>query len=146
MVVDREEAELGTGQRPQLLVGDALEAALRVLHHDDGVDAEHVRAEGEAAQDVLGDAATGVADDVRLAEVEAERREDVDASVHARDDGEVTARTGVGDVRSRRGVGVVRVEQASDLGHAVCLGAPPASLQLERPWSRTDPQYGEGLA
>ena len=49
---------------------------------------------GEAAQHVVGDAPAGVADHVRLAEVQAEHGEHVDAGVHAGDDGEVPARRG----------------------------------------------------
>jgi len=35
-------AMIAAGERPELLVRHAGEAALGVLHHDDGVDAEHV--------------------------------------------------------------------------------------------------------
>ncbi|MEZ5179131.1 MAG: hypothetical protein R2746_12905 [Acidimicrobiales bacterium] len=79
MVVDREEAEVTPGDRSQLLVGDPLEAAARVLHDHHGVDAEEWLDRARLRSFVVGGAATGVADDVGLAEVQAERREHVDA-------------------------------------------------------------------
>jgi hypothetical protein len=42
VVVNGEEAEVGTGLLAELLVGDTGQAALGVLHDDDGVDAEHM--------------------------------------------------------------------------------------------------------
>jgi hypothetical protein len=88
-----------------------------VLHHDDGVDAEDVGRQRQAAQHVVGDPAAGVADHMGLAEVQPEGGEDVDAGVHAGDDGEVAARSGIGDVGPRRGVAGVGGDEAVDLTH-----------------------------
>jgi hypothetical protein len=52
-----------------------------------------------------------------FAEMEAENGEYIDASVHARDDGQVPARAGVGHICTSRGVSLVGVEQAHDLRH-----------------------------
>jgi hypothetical protein len=49
--------------------------------------------------------------------VQTERGEHVDASVHARDDGEATSGTSVGDVGASGGVRGVVGEKAIDLGH-----------------------------
>ena len=81
--------------------------ALGVLHHHRRVHAEDAAREREAAQDVLGDPSAGVADHVGLAEVQAQHGEDVDAGVHARDDGEVATGPGVRDVGTCGGIGLV---------------------------------------
>ena len=52
------------------------------------VGAEELLADDERADDVIGHEAAGVADDVRVARPQAERLLDVEAGVHARDDGE----------------------------------------------------------
>ena len=117
MVVDREEAEIGAGARAQLLVGDSGESALRVLHDDDGVDAEHVARERQAAQHVVGHPPACVADHVRLAELQTERREHVDAGVHARDHREVAGRARVGRSGALDRMGLVGGQEPCYLGH-----------------------------
>ena len=105
--------------RLQFLVRHSGEAALGVLHHDDGVDAEHMDRQRQTAQHVVGHPTTGVADDVRLTEVQAKGREHVDASVHARDDGEPPTRSWISDVCPCGGVPLVGLEQPADLCHAI---------------------------
>ena len=56
------------------------------------VDAEQVRREHERAQHVVGDAGAGVAEDLRVARLEAEHSQRLDARVHAREDGEPLGR------------------------------------------------------
>src|SRR5205085_9344074 len=80
--------------------------------------AEDVARQRQAAKDVGGDAPAGVPDDVGVAEVQAEDGEHVDAGVHAREDGEVSARAGVVHVGARRGVALVGGEESADLRHA----------------------------
>ena len=108
------------------LVRHAGDAALRVLHDDDRVDAEHVARQRQAAQHVVGDPPAGVADDVRLAEVQTEHGEHVDAGIHAGDHGEPAQRLGVAEVSAGRGVARVGAEEAIDLVHvgAILAAAP----------------------
>ena len=92
VVVEGEEAEVGASDRAQLLLGDPGKTALGVLHDDDRVDAEQVDRHRQAAQHVVGDPASRVADDVGVAEVQTEGGVHVDAVVHARDHGQPAAR------------------------------------------------------
>src|SRR6202012_1944178 len=94
VVVDRVEAEVGPGHPAQLLVALPGQAALGVLHDDHRVDPEDVGGQGQAPQDVVGHPAAGVADDVGLPQLQAADGEDVDAGVHAGDDGQVEAGPG----------------------------------------------------
>ena len=86
--------------------------------------------QGQAAQDVVGDPPAGVADDVGLAQVQAERGEHVDAGVHAGDHGQVPARSGVGHVGAGGGVALVGGEQPVDLSHACWRAARPELSNL----------------
>ena len=88
MVVDGKETEVGPGERTQLLVAHSGQAALGVLHHHRGVHPENAARKSQAPQHVVGHPAPGVADHVGLPEVQAQHGEDVDACVHAGDDGE----------------------------------------------------------
>ena len=109
MVEDREELQVGAGGLTELLVGDAGETALGVLHHHDGLGAEHMRGDRQAAHDVGRDAPPGIADHVGIAEVQPEDREHVDTGVHAGDDGHLAARALVVDLSAGGGDGV-RIE------------------------------------
>ncbi len=117
MIVDRKEAQVRAGERLQFGIGDAGQSALRVLHDDGGVDPEDMAREGEAAQDVVGDPSTCVADHVCFPEVQAQGGEHVDAGVHAGDYGQLTARAGIGHVGSGRGVATVGGQEVVDLRH-----------------------------
>ena len=74
MVVDREEPNSAPVRLSQLFVGHSGEAALGVLHDDDGVDPEHLARQRQAAQDVIGDSAAGIANDVGLTQDAARAR------------------------------------------------------------------------
>ena len=89
VVADRQECEIGAGPFSQVVVRRSCEAAVGVLHDDHCVDAEHVTRHGQAPKNVIGHSSPGVSDDMGLTELQAERGEDIDTGIHARDDGEV---------------------------------------------------------
>ena len=68
----------------ELVLGGSAQAAAVVHHHDDLLGAEQALGGAERADRVVGDQAAGVADDVRVAALDPEHREQVDARVHAR--------------------------------------------------------------
>jgi hypothetical protein len=63
--------------------------AVGVVDEDDLAGAQQALGDRERADLVVGDDAAGVADDVRLALVQAEDAVDVEPGVHARDHGDV---------------------------------------------------------
>ena len=72
----------------EAVVGDQLQATIGVVDEQDLLRVEAPLRNRERADHVVGDDAAGVAQDVRLAVLEAERGEDVESRVHARDDRE----------------------------------------------------------
>jgi hypothetical protein len=94
-------------------------AAVGVVDQDDLGGAEQPLADGQRADLVVGDHATGVADDVCLALVEAEHAVDVDPRVHAGDDGDALRRRQGERAGEVRGVVGVVGEQVVRDGHGV---------------------------
>jgi hypothetical protein len=123
VVVDRVEVEVGTDERPQAFIVVLGHAAVGVLDQGDVTDAEHVHRHGQRPEDVLGQPGAGVAQDMRLAEVEADHVEGVDARVHAGHDGQLAARHGrqVPDA-VRSGVSLVGREKGRRGVHPPILG------------------------
>ena len=74
------------------LVGEGEHPAVRVVDEDDLAGAEQPLADRQRPDLVVGHDAAGVADDVRLAVVQAEEAVDVEPGVHAGDDGDVLRR------------------------------------------------------
>lgn len=87
-------ADLQLQLAPEVL-GEAEQAAAGVVDQRDRAGAEGALADGEGADGVVGDDAARVADDVGVAEFQAERREQVEAGVHAGDHGDLLDRAGV---------------------------------------------------
>ncbi len=83
----------------EVVVGEGQHAAVGVMDQHDLGGAEQSLADGQRADLVGGDHAAGVADDVGLAFLDAENAVDVQACIHAGDDGYVLAR------RQRQGTG-----------------------------------------
>ena len=75
---------------PEVL-GDDSQAAAGVVDEDDAAGAQRALADGQRADDVVGDHAARVADGVAVAELQAERGVQVEAGVHAGDDGDAAA-------------------------------------------------------
>ena len=73
----------------EVVLGGVAEAAALVHDHDDVLGAQQALGCAEGAHGVVGDEATGVADDVGVAALEAEHREEVDARVHAGQHGDL---------------------------------------------------------
>jgi hypothetical protein len=117
VIIDWEEVEVGTSPSSELLVRRARVSAFGVLHDDHRVDAEHVTRERQAPKHIVGHSASGISDDVSLTQTQSERREHIDARVHARDDGESSARAWVGDVRTSGRISLVVGKQATQLSH-----------------------------
>ena len=67
----------------------------RVVDEHDGAGAQRALADGQRADGVVGDHAAGVADGVAVAQLQAERLVQVDAGVHAGDDGDLQDGPGV---------------------------------------------------
>lgn len=121
MVVDGEKTQVGASQPSEFLVGHASKSAFRVLHHNDGVDAQNVTRKSEAAKDVVGDPPARITYDMGFAKMKAERGEHVDPRIHACDDREPTGWVSVGHVDMRRRVFLVGGEELSDLSHAASI-------------------------
>ena len=75
----------------EAVVGERLHAAVGVMDEHHLARAEPPLGYGQRADHVVGDHAAGVAQDVRLAIAQAQGGEDVQARVHARDDGQAAA-------------------------------------------------------
>ncbi len=122
--------------RPQLVLGVRRHRAACVWHDQDPLHAEHMYAEHERVQRGLRHATTGVAEDLRVARLEAEHAQRDDARVHAGDDRD----TGVGDAVETaqfEGIGKphVRCQQVVELtSHArhVREPGPPAVVFFGR--------------
>ena len=71
-----------------------IQAAAGVVDEHDAAGAERALADGQGADDVVGDHAAGVADGVAVAELQAERVVQVEPGVHAGDDGDLAVRGG----------------------------------------------------
>src|SRR5215208_3878638 len=76
----------------ELVLGCAVEAAALVHHHHYSLGAEQALGGGQGADCVVGYEAAGVADDVGVAALQAEHREQVNARVHAREHRDPAAR------------------------------------------------------
>ncbi|NYJ05606.1 hypothetical protein GGQ55_001884 [Geodermatophilus daqingensis] len=105
----------------EVLVGEGQHPAVGVVDEDDLGRPEQPLADRERADLVVGDHAAGVADDVRLALVEAEHAVDVEAGVHAGQDGDVLGRRQGERAGEGLGVAGVVLEQFVGDGHG---GAP----------------------
>src|SRR5215208_3717412 len=77
---------------PELVLGCAVEAAALVHHHHYRLGTEQALGGGQGADCVVGYEAAGVADDVGVAALQAEHREQVNARVHAREHRDPAAR------------------------------------------------------
>ena len=108
----------GPGAGPALIVVDRLQPAPGVLHEQDLAGLQLALADGERADHVVGDDAAGVAQYVRLAVAQPQRRDDVEARVHAGDDRQSPAGADVEvAVGQRLGEVAVVVEQLVDRVH-----------------------------
>jgi hypothetical protein len=118
------EGELGT--RPcfgldlarEIVVGERLHAASAVMDEHDLGGLEQPLGDDQRADHVVGDHATGVADDVRVSRFQPKRREDVQPGVHAGDDRDAGAgasrTTGIGNpfsIGQPFGIGQQRVNR-----------------------------------
>ena len=105
----------------ELVVGEGQHPAVGVVDQDDLLGAEQALGDGQRADLVVGDDAARVADDVRVAFVQAEDAVDVEPGVHAGDDGDVLGR----GQRERAGEGLrvagVVGEQIVGDGHGFLL-------------------------
>ena len=98
--IARDEKRQAAGVRPTCFAHGCLKdvcasgrhAAVRMCDHHDSVDAEQVRGEHERAEDVVGDAGAGVAQNLRVAGPQTEHRERLDARVYAGENGETLRR------------------------------------------------------
>ena len=117
VVVDDEELDPRARDLLEFGIGHSGKAAAGVLHHDNRGDAQGMARQGQAAKDVLGHPAAGIADHVGIAEVEAQGGEHVDACVHAGHDCKVPPGFGIGDSEVFVDVVAVGVDQPPDLGH-----------------------------
>ena len=103
---------------PEVL-GEGLQAAAGVVDEDDAAGAERALADGQRADDVVGDHAARVADGVAVAEFEAERVVQVEPGVHAGDDGDAADGAGVhAGVGEAGGVAPVRLDETVGDGAA----------------------------
>ena len=75
---------VGAERLGELVLGGAVQAAALVHHDDDLLGAEQALRRAERADRVVGHEPAGVADDVGVAALQPEHREEVDARVHAR--------------------------------------------------------------
>src|SRR5659263_50205 len=105
----------------EVVISEGEHAAVGVVDQDDLPRPQQALADGEGADLVVGDHAAGVADHVRLALGEAERAVDVQAGVHAGDDGDPLG--GRQRERTGEGLGVAGV-----VGE-VCVGGGHAATQ-----------------
>jgi hypothetical protein len=76
----------------ELVVGESDHAAIGVIDDDELLGAEQVMGDDQGAEGVFGGNASGVADDVGVAGLEAEELFNVNARVHAGEDGEFAGR------------------------------------------------------
>ncbi len=76
----------------EVVVGEGEHSAVAVVDQDDLLRPQQALADGQRADDVVGDHPAGVADDVGFALVETEDAVNVEPGVHARDDRDVFAR------------------------------------------------------
>src|SRR5262245_47122624 len=88
----RVDTALGRQLVAQVVIGEREHAAVGVVHHGELVRAEQLGGDDEGTDGVVRCAAAGVADHVRVADVEAERLLGVDARIHARQHREVLGR------------------------------------------------------
>ncbi len=119
---------------------DRLQAAIRVVDQQDLACAEQALREHQRANDVVGDDAAGIADDVRVAVGEAQHLEDVHAAVHTSNDRQPAARgqgqIAVGELTH---IGIVVGQQLVDVRLELCIGHwCLGSLTDLTVWSRVD--------
>ena len=96
-----------------------LQPAAVVHHHDDVLGAEQPLRDAQRADRVVGHQAAGVADDVRVAALQAEHREQVDARVHAGEHRDLALRPRA-QTRGRELIGALRRsrQHVVRIGHA----------------------------
>ena len=142
----RRQDAVGRERLGELILGGAVQAAALVHHHDDLACAEQPLRRAQRADRIVGRQPAGVADDVRVAALEAEHRKEVDARVHAGQHRDLAARAraqaGSGE---RRGARLRRCEHLIRVAHrldpnrgAARVPAGPraarrAGRRLERP-------------
>ncbi len=97
------------------VLGQVQQTAAGVVDEDDGTGAQRPLADGQGADDVVGDHAAGVADRVAVAEVESEGGVQVETGVHAGDHGDLQHRPGVHPrVDELGGVALVGIDETVD--------------------------------
>ena len=126
--IRRRRADFGVQPFLELAVVNLQQPAVGVVDEDHLARLQRALREHQRAQHVVGDDPAGVANDVRVADRQAEQPEDVDARIHAGDDREMLVRhRGVRSAEAR-GVQPGIVEQAVDDGnrwsHADSLADP----------------------
>src|SRR4051812_36729007 len=105
-----------------------LETALGVVHQDDLAGPEQVLGDGQRPDGVLGDHATGVADDVGVTDLEPQQAEQRHPGVHAGDHGHSPRRADRLAAGELPRPPLVRREHPVDLGHPL----PPSICPSER--------------